>query len=127
MGTPVLSTSSPAPSCCIPRIVQLIEIMASFSRITWLPVSLLMVLVVLQVVASAPSAYEDYAEGEPSSISSLKQEKTLSEQPSLYEMLVQRELLMNKINEALNRHSMVRKSGNYPTMRLRFGKRSVPP
>ena len=55
------------------RQIELIDIMASFSRITWLPVSLLMVLVVLQVVASAPSAYEDYAEGEPSSISSLKQ------------------------------------------------------
>ena len=51
-------------------------------------------------------------------------EKGVAEQPSLYDMLIQRELLMNKINEIVGRHSVVRKSERYPTMRLRFGKRS---
>lgn len=54
----------------------------------------------------------------------IKVEKGVAEQPSLYDMLIQRELLMNKINEMVGRHLVVRKSERYPTMRLRFGKRS---
>ena len=53
-------------------------------------------------------------------------EKTVVEQPSLYELLLQRQMLLNKINEVVDRHSVVRKSDRYPSLRLRFGKRSNP-
>jgi len=74
---------------------------------------ILVALVVLQVATAVP-VYDDYSEAE----------KGVAEQPNLYDMLIQRELLMNKINEMVGRHSVVRKSERYPTMRLRFGKRS---
>ncbi|KAK4013103.1 Short NPF-like protein [Daphnia magna] len=72
-----------------------------------------------QNVASASPTpvigFEDYSE-----------DRLNVEQPSLYELLLQRELLADKLDSEGRGHFVVRKSDRSPSLRLRFGRRADP-
>ncbi|XP_046652660.1 short neuropeptide F-like [Daphnia pulicaria] len=61
------------------------------------------------------SGFEDYSE-----------DRLNGEQPSLYELLLQREMLADKLESEGRGHLIVRKSDRSPSLRLRFGRRADP-
>ncbi|KAI9553607.1 short NPF precursor-like protein [Daphnia sinensis] len=67
------------------------------------------------VASASPTPFEDYSE-----------DRLNVEQPSLYELLLQRELLADKLDSEGRGHFVVRKSDRSPSLRLRFGRRADP-